>query len=109
MAADGGALPSTFTEFAGRHLTWVLSLLPFLLVGIMMLRNADGDAEEFRFMLQNANIVQLLMASVVPLIPVAVFWLYAMIFEWLIITCRDQRIVNFPEWIYAPSFGGFIL
>jgi hypothetical protein len=43
----------------------VLSLLPFLLVGIMLLRNADGDAEVFLFMLQNANIVQLLMASVV--------------------------------------------
>jgi hypothetical protein len=32
-----------------------------------------------------------------------------MIFEWLIITPRDQRVVNYPVWIYAPAFGGFII
>ena len=107
MANEDNALP-TLTTFVGRHITWVLSLLPFVLVGIKLLSNSGGDIEVFRYLLQDVNIVVLLMASIVPLIPIAVFWMWVMIIEWFISTPRSQWRIPFATWLVVPLIGGLI-
>ncbi|MFT9663247.1 hypothetical protein ACM0CQ_13435 [Mycobacteroides abscessus subsp. abscessus] len=108
LSAEDEPLPRTLAEFLSRHLTWVLSLLPFVLAGFKLLTNSGGDIQVLRYLVQNVNIVVLLLSSVVPLIPLAVFWLYVIGIEWLFVAPQDFKKINIPEWLFIPFLGGLI-
>lgn len=107
-ARDDSTFP-TVTQFVGRHLTWILSLLPFVLVGLKLLSNARGNIEVFQYLLQNVNAVTLLLASLVPLIPTALFWAIVIIAESIWLAGRGHWLVKLPDWLIIPVGGGLLI
>ena len=109
MSADSENAMPTVADFVGKHLTWVLSLFPFVVAGIRLVVVYRGDQEVLRYLVQDLSIVALLMATVVPLIPVGLFWLYVLALEWYFSTPKEQRGISATGRVIAPIFGALFV
>lgn len=113
MSTALGAATSPLLDlknFVSRHPTWSLSLVPFLLVSIKLFGCSGGNAETFLYLLQNVNVVTLLLASLVPLIPQVTFWIFVVA---VIRTWPDtiNRSTKAPLWVVVAivSLWGIVL
>lgn len=80
-------------------------MLPFAIIGIKFVTISGGNTEVFRYLVQNLNLTVLLMSTIVPLIPTAVFWFYVIGAEWFFSVPRDQRTFGVADWIAIPIIG----
>ncbi|WAJ43542.1 hypothetical protein OK015_20380 [Mycobacterium sp. Aquia_216] len=96
-------------EFARDHIIWILGLLPLVLAGIKLFAVSEGDPEVFRFLLRDLNVVQLVIATVVPFAPLVIFWTYVVWLDWIRRTPAAVRNQVMPEWLDQPIWNAAML
>lgn len=95
---------NTLWEFFKGNFVWLLGLVPVFLAGLRIWTVSQGDSEVFLFLLKNLNAVQLLLATIIPLTPVIVFWAWVAWVDWQRRTPREQQVQEIPDWVDIPIF-----
>jgi uncharacterized membrane protein YphA (DoxX/SURF4 family) len=95
---------STPAEFFRQHIVWVLGLLPVFLAGLKILVLSEGDGQLLRFLLKDLNVVALMLATLMPVLPLAAFWALVAWVVWLRSPTRESGRTIIAEWIDFPAF-----
>ena len=103
MTSAKRAVPSP-TEFIRSNLVWILGLVPIALAGLRIWTVSRGDTEVFLYLLKNLNVVQLILAIIIPLTPVMVFWSWVAWVDWQRRTPRAKQVEMIPDWVDIPIF-----
>ena len=99
MLPDERTLP-TPAEFVRKNFVWILGLIPIAAAGVRILTASGGDSEVFLYLLRNLNVVQLVLATIMPLVPLGSFWALIAWIDWKRRTRRATQ--NNSEWIETP-------
>ena len=106
--ADGGVRDThhdrphpNASEFIRENLIWLLGLLPFALAGTKLFIVAGADPQLLRTFLQSLNIVQLMLATIVPLFPVVAFWGCIGLWGYIRYRARTGQ-AQLPDWVDVP-------
>ena len=73
MTSFSQSLPEP-KQFLRQNTVWILGLIPFVLAAVKVLTASGGDPQVFTSLLQNLDLTALVLSSVLPIIPLALFW-----------------------------------
>lgn|GEM_PF-5771826 len=70
---------------------WVLGLLPLVLVCFRLIYVSRGDTEVMRALLASIDILRIVLATVLPVMPVLLFWGIVLLVDRWRVTRKDER------------------
>jgi hypothetical protein len=95
--ADQDQLLPEPRSFIRENLIWILGIIPFALAGIRVIVVSNGDVEVLRFLMKDLDVIVLMLATILPLLPLASFWLLIAWVDWVRTTPREKRLL-FARW-----------
>lgn len=99
-------------SWARENVIWILTTVPIALAGLRVLIVSRGEPETLRALLSNVNVFSLVLGTLLPTVPILVFWGWIAYIEWDKSRPKVNKITlpwPFTAWIYGPLAGIIML
>lgn len=98
---------NTLPDFVQKNLLWVIGITPLVIAALNILAISGGDPQVAAYVLEDLNLISLIMGIILPLIPVAIVWVFIAYLEERATLPKSERLelASRPMYMVWPIVG----